>query len=57
MNSPPRPAATGVVGNDAEDMLDVVVEFASDVEETGSDSGAENDAVTVEFLTEHPDSG
>lgn len=52
-----EPASIGVVRDDAEDGLDVVVEFASDTEQRGPVLRTQDRAVAGQFLAEHPDLG
>ena len=49
----PNAAAAGLVGDDPQDVIDVVTEFASDAEQVGSILRTEDDAVPVELATEH----
>ena len=52
-----QPAAIGLVGDDSEDMLDVVAQVASDAKQTASVFGAENDVTPIELTAEHFDLG
>lgn len=45
------------MGDDAQDVLGVVAELASDAEQAHPVFGAEDDAVAVQFLSQNPELG
>ena len=53
----PDPTTIGLVRDDTEDVLDVVVQFASDAEQLSAVSRAKDDAVPVQLAAEHLDLG